>query len=227
MPPPKKRGTCVYCGLIGPVTSDHVPPRCLFATGSRVNLITVPACARCNSSFKLDDEYFRLIVSMRADLPEGPTAEFLRQATSRALRKPQAIRLRSSILRTVKRRPIHSSGGVYLGHAPTVTVDYRRIHATATRIIKGLFAHLFHRPLPSTHTVTVHFTELQKDETVIEDPQIKELLALLGGSGIHRTSNDVLEAWASLAEDDDCSSFWYVRLLHTIGFFAFSTPTES
>jgi hypothetical protein len=136
MPRSKRSGTCVYCGAIGTVTSDHVPPKCLFPTAARQNLITVPACQSCNSSFKLDDEYLRLVLSLRADLPDGPAAEFLRETTSRSLRKPEATRLRASVFRSVENRSVHSSGGIYLGEAPVLNVDYRRINATASRILK-------------------------------------------------------------------------------------------
>lgn len=223
----KRSGTCVYCGAVGSVTSDHVPPKCLFPSATRINLITVPACLTCNSSFKLDDEYFRLILSLRADLPEGPTATFLRAATKRSLRKPEAARLKASVLRSVEHRSIHSSGGIYLGDAAVMNVDYRRIDATASRVVKGLFAHVFGEPLPITHIVDIKFTELQKNTSAIEAPQIKELLTILGQSGVHHESNDTIEAWAKLAEDDNYSSFWYFRILKTVGFFAFTVPKDS
>ena len=48
---------CVYCG--GPAsTSDHTPPRCLLPRPfpSGVHAMTVPACARCNVEFSVDEK---------------------------------------------------------------------------------------------------------------------------------------------------------------------------
>jgi hypothetical protein len=223
----KRTGTCAYCGVMGCVTSDHVPPKCLFATNSRVNLITVPACHACNSSFKLDDEYFRMVISLRADLPEGSAADFLRDATRRSLLKPQAALLKASLSRSLTRIAINSSDGAQLGELPVMRVDYKRINATASRIVRGLFVHMFQQPLPSTHFVEVKCEDLQKDDSAIEDPQIKEVIAILGQSGVRHESNDTIEAWAKLADDDLYSSFWHFKILKTIKFFAFTLPKRS
>ena len=70
-------GICVYCGIAGPVTSDHIPPKCLFPPGARLNLMTVAACPACHGSFKLDDECFRIVLSIRPNLPYGPESSFI------------------------------------------------------------------------------------------------------------------------------------------------------
>ena len=48
---------CIYCQANPAETADHVPPKGLFKE-PRPNLITVPACSVCNSSFGGDDDYF-------------------------------------------------------------------------------------------------------------------------------------------------------------------------
>jgi hypothetical protein len=98
----KKLGVCVYCGNQGVVTNDHVPPKCLFPPEKRVNLITVAACEPCNAEFKLDDEYFRLALSIRPDLPNETTAEYLFEKTKSSLRKREATGLRASVVASVK-----------------------------------------------------------------------------------------------------------------------------
>ncbi len=76
MPQRKKKrlGICVYCGRNGPVTRDHIPPKNLFATRPS-NLITVPACEKCNRAACKDDEYFRLTITSRSDIGEHPEAQ--------------------------------------------------------------------------------------------------------------------------------------------------------
>lgn len=65
--PKKTRRTrtqeCALCGGIGKMTREHVPPRCLFLKPRPQNTITVPLCSRCNHSYHLDDEYFRVMVA--------------------------------------------------------------------------------------------------------------------------------------------------------------------
>lgn len=49
-------GGCAYCG--GPAdTVDHVPSKVLLDDPLPANLPVVPACARCNRGFSLDEEY--------------------------------------------------------------------------------------------------------------------------------------------------------------------------
>jgi hypothetical protein len=62
-----KKAACVLCGRFGPVTREHVPPRALFLKPRPQNTITVPLCEPCNGASKLDDEYFRLHVTMGAE----------------------------------------------------------------------------------------------------------------------------------------------------------------
>src|SRR5262249_6151706 len=49
---------CIYCLANPRETNDHIPPKGLFREPRPSNLITVPACYRCNSSFSGDDDYF-------------------------------------------------------------------------------------------------------------------------------------------------------------------------
>jgi hypothetical protein len=58
---------CVYCQARPGNTKDHVPPKNIFAEPRPSNLITVNCCEDCNQSFKLDDEYLRAYIAVRAD----------------------------------------------------------------------------------------------------------------------------------------------------------------
>jgi len=56
--PPK--GLCVYCGVNPATTRDYVIPECLFVPPLPSNMVTVPACADCNTTKKAqDDPYLR------------------------------------------------------------------------------------------------------------------------------------------------------------------------
>lgn len=64
-------GECLYCGELRELTSDHVPPRCLFSK-PRPALVTVPCCRDCNREFGKYDEYFRLAITTGIDRQAFP-----------------------------------------------------------------------------------------------------------------------------------------------------------
>jgi hypothetical protein len=208
------------------VTSDHVPPKCLFPPETRVNLVTVEACAPCHESFKLDDEYFLVALSVRADLPDSPGTEFLRAKTKRTLRNPSAKHFSAAIRKATTQIPIHSEGGIYLGEATALKLQPRRIIATAERIIKGLYAEHFARVLPSSHEVIIELLDLQKDNSALQRPEIKELLVSLGEHGTHQRFGNILELWFAGINDDADSSYWFVQLHGAFGFLAFTLPRD-
>jgi hypothetical protein len=220
----KKVGICVYCGKHGPVTSDHVPPKCLFPPAQRQNLITVPACEKCHDEFKLDDEYFRTVLSIRADIPTTTTSEYLREKTKRALTNSRATGLRTAVLKAIGNVSVRSQAGIYLGEAKGISVDFKRLSATAERIMKGLYFHRYDTVLPDTHVVTVRFTELQRDLSAIESPEIQEIVGLLAATKPENRGGNIPQTWSVAADEDTHSTVWYVRILETVAFFGFTTP---
>jgi len=68
------KGLCVYCGVNPATTRDHVIPECLFVPPLPSNMVTVPACADCNTTKKSqDDPYLRdmLVYDSGRPLPAG------------------------------------------------------------------------------------------------------------------------------------------------------------
>lgn len=74
---PARPKRCAYCGATGKLTRDHVPPKNLFPAPRPVDLITVPCCAECNSSFSEDDEHFRTMVACAEQPSSHPQAQRL------------------------------------------------------------------------------------------------------------------------------------------------------
>lgn len=222
----KRLGECVYCGSKGAVTSDHVPPKCIFPPRTRINLITVNACEPCHDSFKLDDECFRLALSIRPDLPNRTTASYLFEKTKRSLSDPKARGLRTALMKSVRSLSVHSQGGIYLGDAKGVRIDFRRLNGTAKRMIKGFFAYYYNEPLPSTYLVDVQFTELQRDSSAIDTVEVKELLSILARTTVHQLGGDIVEVRSAAAEEDPKATVWFVRILQTVSFFGFTYPQE-
>lgn len=62
---------CAFCGQqFRGKTKDHVPPRGLFGESPKGNLITVPACEKCNNDTSKDDEFFRWVTIPRKAMQE-------------------------------------------------------------------------------------------------------------------------------------------------------------
>jgi hypothetical protein len=72
--------------------------------------------------------------------------------------------------------------------------------------------------------VTVNFTELQKNSSAIESPEIKELLALLGKSEIRQLGKDIVEIRSIATDDDPHSTAWFIRIFEAVSFFGFTHP---
>lgn len=136
---PRRTGECVYCGTIGPLTRDHIPPQNLFAKPRPSNLIAVPSCPPCNHSATRDDEYFRMTLSLREDLQQHPANDQLRRAVQRSFAKPQQARFTRAFFQGVRRVDVETPGGIYLGQQPVYEVDLRRLKRVAARIAKGSF----------------------------------------------------------------------------------------
>ena len=219
-------GICVYCGAPGLVSSDHVPPKCLFPPDTRVNLITVDACPTCHDSYKLDDEYFRVVLSIRDDLPEGSDSQFIRAQTRKTLRDLAASAFRDAIRSATLRVPRHTSSGIYIGHATALRIDASRVTRTAERIVRGLYGKFFGYPLPQAYDLTVSLLDMQRDMSALQKPDVQELLMLLGEHGKQRAFGQVLDVWYAKTDDDAHSSMWVVRLHGAFGFLGFTVPRE-
>lgn len=217
-----RAGTCVYCGAYGIVTSDHVPPKCLFPPETRVNLITVHACQTCHESYKLDDEYFRVILSFRDDLPDGPEAQFLRDQTQKTLNKPAALAFRYAIERSIIKIDRQSPDGI--SQVAALKIDPLRIKRTANRIVRGLYGNFFGLPLPKSYELSVSLFDFQKDMSALNSAEVQELLGLLYQHGNNLSFGKVFDIWYAKTDDDAYSSLWFLRVHGAFGLIGFTVP---
>lgn len=76
---------CAYCGQPRASTVDHIPPKLFLARPYPENLLTVPACKKCNTSFQADDEYTRFVVSIDFRADKHPDVQGKRPSLIRSL----------------------------------------------------------------------------------------------------------------------------------------------
>jgi hypothetical protein len=156
-----KWGICTYCGETRWVEPDHVPPRNLFPKPYPANMWTVPACRNCNGGFSLDDEYFRIWLTI-ADRAKGQhSREKILPSVIRGLLRDENGRLRHSLYKSSAFLPRFAPSGLYLGHRPAIDFDGSRIGRVVERVIKGLFFRVNGRCLSDDYVVHVsHASQL-------------------------------------------------------------------
>ncbi len=154
---------CVLCGDKDATTSDHIPPRGLFLPDVRQDLISVPSCAACNNGASEDDEYFRNIVSTLAGAGSHPEARRLFEGKiRRSLNNPHQRAFWDKIRNQLTQIPIHTTGGIYLGHFPAYEfkgTDVQRIKSVITRIVRGLYWKSTNTILPKECDVAVELPD--------------------------------------------------------------------
>ena len=217
----KKISLCIYCGEPA-TTRDHVPPKCLVPEENRENLITVPACKKCNQSFSTDDEYFRNVVPLIRHVAENPEAQKLHSAIRRSLERPQARGFQNAMQKNVKKVPLLTPSGIYYGEGKAMRGNFTRINRVVERVTRGLFYHHYKKPLPQDHIVHSFSWE-----TMNQTPEgINTTLASakwLQGSPMHEAGSVVQYKFTSFINIPDCT-YWGFTFFKTKYFQVFTFP---
>jgi 5-methylcytosine-specific restriction endonuclease McrA len=126
---------CAYCGVEGPVTRDHVPPRIFFARPLPANMVTVPACERCNKGFEADDEYTRMVLA--TDFRVAAHRDVLGTMTTiaRSLGRRESHKFTDLLARSSRPTGLLTPSGAAIN---AWKVDWNRIEATGRHILWGL-----------------------------------------------------------------------------------------
>ena len=216
---------CIYCGVLGSVTLDHVPPKCLLPAGARQNLVTVPSCEKCNGGFSKDDEYFRTHLCTRADLKGDPRLVSLHAATQRQLVRPEAVRFRHKLFQSWKVREVTTHSGLYLGNAWTATVDTKRLLRVVNRTMRGLYYIAMGEPIPVTHELSCGQMDDRKNLSAGDAATLNELLDIVLRQGKNDARGDGAFKWHyQNAEDDPHSSFWLLIFYDKLVFRGIVSP---
>lgn len=220
----KRNRECIYCGKVGPVTDDHIPPECLFAEDDRWNLIKVPSCVKCNREASKDDEYFRLL-TLREDVYDHPDVQAVLPVLMRSLRKPEAIRFRLNINRDLTRLQPRTSAGLVLPARGALKLNIARLFRTMERVTKGLFFDLRGWRLPDGYAVNVFapftMTNLTEDALKWFADNVLEPLGKKTGIMVGR---GVFLYKVIFTDTDPNCSIWLYLFYGRIVFFALTGP---
>jgi hypothetical protein len=130
--------SCVYCGELGDLTRDHVPPRCLFSKPRPSNLVTVPCRPKCNGELSKHDEYFRIAITTGIDRERFPKENADSVQAINNLARPASQRFARALLQS------------YEPNSGCISFDGYRIEVMVWRITRGLFYHHTGVCVPST-----------------------------------------------------------------------------
>jgi hypothetical protein len=223
---------CVYCGAQCE-SSDHVPPKCLFANPAKEDLIEVPSCKKCNNSFSKDDEYLKIVLGI-LDVNESHTeVQKLQPSINRAFFKPEKKRFVESFLKTMEMIPRYTDSGLYVGHAPAFTANKKRLLKSAERITKGLFYHERKFRLPdefqAAGTLASDFLVDLGHDVGDAGQSLRRILRQLLSQESKKLGHGVFEYSVAFLDafEEPNKSAWYLKFYGTIDFLFFTYEKES
>lgn len=210
-----KKGTCVYCGSVGNITNDHIPPKALWAKPRPSDLKTIPSCHSCNKSFGQDDEYFRTTLAICRDVFDHEEIQKLLPSVHRSLERPEQKNFTRSIINSIRMMNEYTGSGLYIGRAPGYNVNLARLYRTIERIVIGLFFCESGRRLPSTHT-TWSISLVTEKRIPIELAKVVNILFEVQPKYI---GGKVFSYSYLFTTDDPNSSAWLMCFYEKIYFF--------
>jgi hypothetical protein len=222
-----RTGECTYCGAIGLITDDHVPPRNLFPPPRPNNLLVVPSCLKCNQGASLDDEYFRLTLTFRDDTYEHPAVQRLLPSVLRSLQKPKKLKFSRAFLRSVAKVDVNTKAGIYIGRRSAYNVDLTRLDRVAARIAKGLFYHERGSRLPNGYEM-ISYNEsgmAHVSEEIALNIQ-QRILVPLWSAPERVIGPNIFSYRFRFVESDPNLSAWLLTFFKTVGFICLSVTRK-
>ena len=203
---PKIVRSCTYCGKLGAPTKDHVPPKCLFPKSVRQNLIRVPACEQCNNSAKLDDEYFRAVVSMASEDPDAIAI------WKQRVFKRSSPSFKARLIGSLRPAELRSEAGLHLRYGHSMKLEKQRIEDVVIRIVRGL--------------LWFHYKVRTGEETKFElclNPKPDQIHEIVRALPVSSVGGSVFQYRHGNASDDPESSVWLLRFYRATQFLVFTT----
>jgi hypothetical protein len=217
---------CAYCGAVGLVTRDHVPPQGIFSKPRPGNLITVPACKRCHSDeTSKDDEYFRLALQVREGIDSHPDVIKTRPTFLRSLQNPRKLGMRNALLKNIVLMELVTPSGIFIKNQWGIQTDINRLRRVVSRTMKGLFyIHKKHRLPDGYDALVCDQDSFQRwPASAIDDfneNMIKPILAQQGFT----IGNGVFTYRFGFDKNDPNATCWIFVFYGQAGFLALTLP---
>ena len=198
IPSRKEIESCIYCGQEAN-TRDHVPPKCLFPK-PRTEMVTVPACRKCNSSYEKDDVLFAVATCLDAYI-DHPQATRVWETSLRPLLR-KSPRFRAMLASNIMPGRVRTPGGLDLPNRFAMLFSKPRDTRVIERIVQGLLWEHYKRTVDAQ-------TEFEVYRNPQVDPEVAELLkAFTNSSWI---GGDIFRYRHGLAQDAPDTSIWAMQ----------------
>ena len=170
---------CFNCGSRQNITRDHIPPKGFFNAPIPTNLITVPCCESCNSSFSNDDEAFRAFVTSVWNRNQAGADVWSKKVVKR-LNSGTGKLKKNMIQHIVTINPVMTPAGV---SDKRIDFPQERGNRFLIRITKGLIRYLY--PKLDYSEAKFFVKQLEIDQHIV-DNVLSNLVFDQRGSGIFR-----------------------------------------
>jgi len=186
------------------------------------NLITVPACAKCNASFAGDDEYF-LNIAMDIQAAETPDGAAVVEKRLRSMKRQEDRAKWKPVFETMVPVELRSKSGFYLDWTIAYRIDANRLMKTVNRMIRGLYYEVAKSPLPvDVHVGSLPLAEYMKRHG--KSPEAIERIKHIPSLPSRMLGDGTFEARYFLIDGERHRSFWYLEFFRRLGFVG-STST--
>jgi hypothetical protein len=203
---------CVYCGSSSDITQDHIPPKSFFPKPRPSNLITVPACKKCNQGFEKDEELF-LATFMFTDAGVSDTGKSLWDEKLHRMYEKN-LGLKRKIAQLLKEVDVKTPSGIFLGRRMAIQLDGLRSQRVINKILFGLYYFEFQEILPFTTKLNIRFAQYESDVP----QELKDLApSLLFGT---RQWANIFEYRFNRVKERPQKSIWIIRFFGKAVFWA-------
>jgi hypothetical protein len=216
---------CAYCGAVGPVTRDHVPPKGIFSEPRPNSLITVPACERCHSGeTSRDDEYFRLALHVRDGIDSHPDVKKARPTLLRSLANPRKVGMTKALTEKTFLAEFVTPSGIFIKKQWAIETNMDRLRRVVSRTMKGLFYHHKKHRLPDGYDALVCDEDSFKKWPASARDEINEMVKpILAQRGV-TIGNGVFSYWYGYDKNNPNNTCWIFVFYEQVRFLGLTLP---
>lgn len=208
---------CAFCGVPAATTRGHVPGRLFFPKPRPPDLITVPACEKCNNGMSKDEEFF-LATFLFSDAGVSEAGQKIWNARQRRAYDKNSG-LKRAIIRALREVNIFTPTGIWVPPRMAVGLDHPRLNKVVEQIVRGLFR--FETETNLDPTMRAEVAPLLTEAAFEEVKNIAREVRC--GS---RSWPGVFEYRFGLSADTPQASIWFVRFFDRICYWAVIAPAE-
>jgi hypothetical protein len=220
---------CTYCGENDFISRDHIPPESLFPKPRPGNLITVQSCDKCNGGASMDDEYFRLNLSIR-NSATMPAARPVADTALRGLRRELHSNFRTAFFKGLKEVNLCTKSGSFIERGVAYDVDLTRLSKVVTRIVRGLYFYHYNQRLPDWCEVDTWCLDGLNGINGVTAENLTALINRLQSNPVAEIGDGVFKYWHCLSDDggkiDNFCTVWLLVFYESTAFLGITVGRD-